>query len=501
MAPTDVPPALGLVLMVGLGLFMLIIAFAVRRMARSTHDFVIAGRRIGLGFGVGSVIAVWTWSMAVMMSSAQAYTWGTSGLLWFIVPNGLAVVAMVPFALRLRRQMPRGYTIVEFVRARFASWTASSVILAAMLLGLLAEIFINLFGVVLVMGVVFGLNPTVVLLVTLVIVMVYSYFGGLWTSAITATFNTLLITVPAAIVVLYVLAKAGGADLVFAMGAAPAPTRLSLFDPAAAAGFGISLALGLLASTMADQTFWQKVWAMKPANLNRTFLWAGLWFYPIPLTLGLLGLVGTSMRIPLGALGDFGAGGIGPYVVSHLGLPLVLIAVYVLIICNACYSSMDGAFSALSSLVAVDIVKRIRPNIPDKQLIRWTKLSILVAGIVGGVVVSSGVDYVELVNLVFFVKAALIFPLALAIFWPRITAPAFVSSLVLSVAVGLPLRQLGHELAGIIALEAVSLVVAVGVSLLRRERFDYASLDRSAGELETKPEPAAGRPVVAEPTA
>src|ERR1700716_2573821 len=137
MAPTDVPPALGLVLMVGLGLFMLIIAFAVRRMARSTHDFVIAGRRIGLGFGVGSVIAVWTWSMAVMMSSAQAYTWGTSGLLWFIVPNGLAVVAMVPFALRLRRPMPRGYTIVEFVRARFASWTASSVILAAMLLGLL----------------------------------------------------------------------------------------------------------------------------------------------------------------------------------------------------------------------------------------------------------------------------------------------------------------------------------------------------------------------------
>lgn len=116
-------------------------------------------------------------------------------------------------------------------------------------------------------------------------------------------------------------------------------------------------------------------------------------------------------------------------------------------------------------------------------------------------VVSSGVDYVELVNLVFFVKAALIFPLALAIFWPRMTAPAFVSSLVLSVAVGLPLRQLGHELAGIIALEAVSLVVAVGVSLLRRERFDYASLDRSAGELETKPEPAAGRPIVAEPTA
>jgi Na+/proline symporter len=484
MTLTHVPGSLGIMIMVGLGLLMLGIAVAVRRIARNTHDFIIAGRRIGLGFGVGSVIAVWTWSMAVMMSSAQAYTWGTSGLLWFVVPNGLAVIVMVPFALRLRRQMPKGYTIVEFIRARFASRTASTAILVAMLLGGLSEIFINLYGVVLVMGVVFGLNTTTVLLVTLVMVTVYSCFGGLWTSAITATFTTLLITVLAAIVVLYVLAKAGGADLVFARVDAAGPSRLSVFDPAAAAGFGISLALGLTASTMADQTFWQKVWAMRPANLNRTFLWAGLWFYPIPLTLGLLGLVGTSLGVTTNDLGSLGAGAIGPYVVSHLGLPVVLIALYALIICNACYSSIDGAFSALSSIVAVDIVKRIQPTISDQRLIRWAKLSIVIAGVVGGVIVSSGIDYVNLVNLVFFIKAALIFPLALAIFWPRMTATAFVASLVLSIAVGLPLRQSGHELAGIVALEFVSIVVAVGLSLLRKERFDYASLERTTGALE-----------------
>src|SRR5207302_5852764 len=125
-----------------------------------------------------------------------------------------------------------------------------------------------------------------------------------------ATFNTLLITVPAAIVVLYVLHKVGGASLVYHKVDTAGGHRLSPFDGAAASGFGISLALGLLASTMADQTFWQKVWAMKPANLNRTFLWAGLWFYPIPLTLGLLGLVGTALGVTSGQLGSFGAGGI-----------------------------------------------------------------------------------------------------------------------------------------------------------------------------------------------
>lgn len=488
--PPDLPSGLGIALMLGLGAFMLAIAFFVRSMVRDTHDFVIAGRRIPLGFGVGSVIAVWTWSMAVMMSSAQAFTWGTSGLLWFVVPNGLAVIAIIPFAIRLRRQMPAGYTIVEFIRERFRNRPATTVMLVAMLLGLLAEIFINLFGVVLVMGVVFGLDATTVLLVTLAIVTVYSYFGGLWTSAITATFNTLLITVPAAIVVLYVLAEVGGPGLVFDRVDAAGTETLNPFDGAAAAGFGISLALGLLASTMADQTFWQKVWAMQPRTMSRTFLWAGLWFYPIPITLGLLGLVGLGFGVTAADLGSAGAGGVGPYVVSHLGLPVVLIALYVLIICNACYSSIDGAFAALASVVAVDVVKPLRPDVSPKRLFRATKASIVVAGVVGGIVVSSGIDYVNLVNTVFFLKAALILPLALAIFWSRMTSTAFVASLVLAIAVGYPIRETVGELEGIVALEAVSAIVAVGVSLVQRQRFDYGALAGRAGALERSAEPA-----------
>lgn len=484
---SDLPSWLGIGLMLGLGALMLIVASAVRAMARDTHSFVIAGRRIPLGFGVGSVIAVWTWSMAVMLSSAQAFTWGVSGLLWFIVPNGLAVMVMVPFALRLRRQMPAGYTVVEFVRERFKSKPATTLMLLAIIFGLLCEVFINLFGVVLVTGVVFGLDSTVVLLVTVAIVTVYSYFGGLWTSAVTATFNTLLITVPAAIVVLAVLDEVGGPGVVFDEVQASGTESFHLLRAETASSFGISLALGLLASTMADQTFWQKVWALRPGNLDRTFLWAGLWFYPIPMVLGLLGLVAIAIGVTGDDLGSFGAGGVGPYVVSHVGLPIVLIALYVLIILNACYSSIDGAFSALSSVVAVDVVKRIAPSVSEKRLFAITKASILLAGAIGGAVVSSGIDYVSLVTLVFFVKAALIFPLGLAIFWRRMTATAFVVSLVSAIAVGVPLRQTVGELWGIVALEGLSLLAAVGISLLSRSSFDFSTLRRTRSELVAAP--------------
>jgi len=36
-------------------------------------------------------------------------------------------------------------------------------------------------------------------------------------------------------------------------------------------------------------------WALKKKDVSHTFLWAGAWFYPIPICLGLLGLIGIAL--------------------------------------------------------------------------------------------------------------------------------------------------------------------------------------------------------------
>ncbi|MGJ5096443.1 hypothetical protein ACQR18_30500 [Bradyrhizobium oligotrophicum] len=78
-AMPSLTPTLGYASMIGLDLFSLALSYAVKTLlVRNTHDFIIADRRVGFGFGVGSVIAVWTWAMAVMMSSAMTYQWGLS---------------------------------------------------------------------------------------------------------------------------------------------------------------------------------------------------------------------------------------------------------------------------------------------------------------------------------------------------------------------------------------------------------------------------------------
>lgn len=478
-------PTLGFASMIGLGLFSLALSYAVKTLlVRNTHDFIIADRRIGFGFGVGSVIAVWTWAMAVMMSSAMTYQWGLSGLFWFVVPNGFAVIAMIPFARVLRKNMPDGYTISEFIQYRFdRSKVATGIVTLTMIFGIILEILINLKGTSVVISTVFDIDWKTATVVGIICVMVYSYFGGLWTSVMTGTLNTLMVTVPAAIVVAAVYDKVpGGSQAVFdAVGKAGAQ-NLSVLRPDAAAGFGITLAFGLLAATVSDQTFWQKVWAIKSKEVGRTFLWAGALFYPIPICLGMLGLVGIAAGLSTTDIGG-DAAAIGPYIVSHVGLPLTLVILYVLVILAACYSTIDGASSALSSIVAVDIVKRYFPNTPESRLFPITKVSVLIGGIIATAIVLSGIDFTTLVLTTYALKTAILLPLVLAILWPKTNTVGFVGGVIAAIAIGMPIYEKVGELPGTLSIVAIGGLTVLIAGIVGGEAFDVTNLRRVTDEV------------------
>lgn len=157
-------PAQGVFMMLLLGGISLGVAFYVKtKLVRTTHDFIIAGRKLGFGFGVAGLISVWTWAMAVMMSAAMTYNFGLSGLWWFTVPNGLAVIAVIPFAKQLREKMPHGYTMGEFISSRFDNAKlARTVVTVGLIFGSLIEIIINLKGTSLVISTVFGMSQIAV---------------------------------------------------------------------------------------------------------------------------------------------------------------------------------------------------------------------------------------------------------------------------------------------------------------------------------------------------
>lgn len=471
-------PAQGVFMMLLLGGISLEVAFYVKtKLVKTTHDFIIAGRKLGFGFGVAGLISVWTWAMAVMMSAAMTYNFGLSGLWWFTVPNGLAVIAVIPFAKQLREKMPHGYTMGEFVSSRFANAKlARTVVTVGLIFGSLIEIIINLKGTSLVISTVFGMSQIAVAVIAIAIVLVYSMLGGLWASMCTSTLTTLFITVPASVVLMAVLSHFGGPESIWTAVADKGPELLSVTRADVPAAFGITLALGLLTATLAGQSFWQVVWGLKSKEVGRSFLWAGAWFYPIPICLGILGLVGIALNVDLATNLNNDAAAVGPFVISHIGLPSWLVYAYVFVILSACYSTMDGALASLSSLAAIDVIKPISPRIEEKKLLGLTRASMLVAAAIALGVVISGVDFVTIVLTTYAIRTAILVPLMLSIFWRKMTAGGFIWGTISAIAIGMPLRMVTGELAGTLIILAISTVVPIVMSLSNTRLFDYDSL-------------------------
>jgi Na+/proline symporter len=484
-------PSQGVPTLMAVGLIMLALVYYVKRnLVTSTKDFVIANRRIGFGFGVAGLISIWTWAMAVMMSAAQTYTYGLSGLFWFTVPNGLAVILVIPFARKIRQIMPAGYTIPEFVSARFGGHKlAIGVVVLGAMFGSLIEVIINIKGTSLVISNVFGTNANVAAIVGLAVVLIYSLLGGLWASVSTSTLSTLLHTVPPAIIIVAVLYTAGGSDAIWTSVAAQGDDLLSVTRPDAAMGFGITLALGLITATVAGQEYWQVAWALKRKDVSRTFLWAGALFYPIPICIGILGLVGLALHIDLATLGG-DAAAIGPYLISHLNLPIWIVILYVVVILTACYSVIDSAFTAISSVTVVDVVKPIKPDISERSLFVWAKIPMAIAAAIAAAIVLTGVDFVTIVLTSYAIRTALLIPLVLALFWPRVTSVGFVGGIVAAIAIGMPIRALYGELWGSIAILSISAVIPLVLGLLNDKKFDFASLKQRRDATETTEMPA-----------
>jgi Na+/proline symporter len=162
------------------------------------------------------------------------------------------VIVAIPFVRKIRDLMPEGYTIPEFVRARFdGNALASGVVVLGALFGSLIEVIINIEGTSLVVSNVFGVDPRLAAIIGVVIVLIYSMLGGLWASVTTSALSTLLHTVPSAIILVAAFHYAGGVDAVWLSVAAQGNGVLAVTRPDAAIGFGITLALGLLTATIA----------------------------------------------------------------------------------------------------------------------------------------------------------------------------------------------------------------------------------------------------------
>ncbi len=473
-------PVEGIITLILLGLAMLSLAYYAKwKLVRNTHDFVIAGRQLGLGFGIAGLLSVWTWVIGILLPIGVTFKYGLSGLFWFTVPNGAAVIAVIPFARKLRRLMPHGYTISEFISARYeGAKLARIVVVAGILFGAIQIVTVNLKGASLMVATIFGLPEGVVAAISAAVILLYISLGGLWASMATSTLMCLLIMLPSVLVTSAILGQVGGAEGIWQAVQSKGNGLLTVTRPDAFQGFGLTFALALITATIAGQEFWQVAWGIKERELGKTFFWGGGLYYVVALCLGVVGLVGLALKVDL--VNDLGGdpAALGPFLVSHLGLPNWAIYLFVLIVLSACYSTCDGTLAAVSSVSAVDVIKPLFPNISEKSLFTWTRLSMVVAAGISVAVVLSGIDLVTLVLGTSIIRAAVLVPLVLSIIWSRMNATAFTAGTILGLIAGVfALAKFGEEI-GTYTVVAVSTVVPIIIALANKKKFDYTTLNR-----------------------
>ncbi len=91
--------------------------------------FCVGDRNTGWMVSALSIAATWIWAPALFTSTENAYTKGFAGLFWFLVPNVVCLILFIPFAKRIRREMPEGITLSGYMYAKYSSRSVKNIYL------------------------------------------------------------------------------------------------------------------------------------------------------------------------------------------------------------------------------------------------------------------------------------------------------------------------------------------------------------------------------------
>lgn len=286
------------------GLFVLLLyaalmlgaTFLLSRKASTAEGFHVADRRLGLFQSALSIAATWIWAPALFTSAEKAYAQGWPGLFWFLAPNVLCLLVFVPFARRMRAQMPQGVTVSGYMAQHYRSKAVHGVYLFELSTLAVLSTAVQLLAGARILAAVTGWPFWLLTVVLALVAFSYSQYSGIRASVLTDALQMLLMLGCCALLVPLALCGNGLASL--AKGLSGFTGEFThLLDKnglTVLVGFGLPSAIGLLAAPFGDQCFWQRAFSIREDKMGRAFRLGALLFAVVPLSMGALGFVAAG---------------------------------------------------------------------------------------------------------------------------------------------------------------------------------------------------------------
>lgn len=332
-----------------LGAYTVLMWWTAKRTAvgrRTSLAYNVAERDIPTRLGGPSLAATWVWATALFVSSMHAYTSGWVGLLWFTVPNALAVLLMIPFALAVRKRYPTGFTLSGLMRKKYGPGTQR---LYHLMLGGLAVMAtsVNFLAGGAVLSYLLDIPAWTGSILLALVVLIYTIGYGIRSSTGTGAVQMWFILAALAVVSIYAINATGWGAVASSMnGLNEVNSFFSEEGRMVALTFGIVTAAGLLAGPIGDPTFWQRAFSYRRGTIISSFTVAAGMFVLVPLLMGSLGFValarGTTSEVP-----DY----VNIAVMDEVA-PQWMMVMFLFMILSALLSTCNAMMIGLSSLVS-----------------------------------------------------------------------------------------------------------------------------------------------------
>lgn len=448
--------------------------------------FCVGNRNSGWFVSSLSIAATWIWAPALFTSTENAYTKGFAGLFWFLVPNVLCLVLFIPFAKKIREEMPEGITLSGYMYEKYHSKAVKNIYLFQ--LGALSALStgVQLLAGSKILSMLTGIPFAVMTIIMAAIAFSYSQFSGIKASILTDAVQMVFMLAASIGFVAFGVKNGGGLEtLVMGLGGAAGDAR-SLFSKRGLEiflGFGLPTTIGLISGPFGDQCFWQRAFCVRKDRIGRAFFVGALLFGIVPLSMGLLGFIGAGMGY---VAADTGI--INFELISTL-FPAWAVIPFLFMIVSGLLSTIDSNLCAVSSL-ATDIFKvvtsqRTENNMVsdhfvgyNKMVLKKTKLIMLLLLAVGISIANiPGLTVTHLFLMYGTLRAATLLPTIFTLKGIELKPQGIVAGIISALIIGLPIFGYGniqgiaiYKTAGSLLTVILSGAVALAVSRKRGVR-------------------------------
>ena len=354
---------------------MVYIGIYASKRAKTTSDFIVAGRRMPMWICTATLMATWFGGVSMTGISGASYEDGLLGVI--ADPFGACITFFVVGFLfvRLFRRL-RLLTFIEFLESRFGKTAATIAAVAAItanigwigaMLVAFGTVFQSLTGIPIEYGIIGGA----------VVVLLYTAVGGMWAVAITDFVQIVIIAIGLVLLLVVVLIDVGGWETIRPQ-LPEGKLRMTPAGSNTATWLNYIRAWMILgvADITAQTLFQRAVSARNEQVAQNSFYLAGfgsLFMGMVPVMLGII----ASVTIP---------GLANPEMVitelAVLHLHPVAIAIFVGAILAAIMSSADSALLATASIFSVNLLPLVKPRATDKLRLLVTRAAIPTFGII-----------------------------------------------------------------------------------------------------------------------